>query len=260
MFKKIIKITVLGILGAGIIFAALEINANTPQAVLKKLIKEDKLNSPNTTLRLDYLLVIPVGEASFSNLGKEKFKKEDLIHVRAEAKTFDYVKSIFHARATVDSYIDPKELHSVYFLQHLEIINKPDENKEISYDQKRHIMTYIGPRGKEERVIDEHAQDPLSAFFYIQNKSFSPQEEFALSFNTNQKNYILKGRFTSKESLRIADKNYDIIIAQAQVRRKDKNSRHQTSFKIWFLELDGKNIPILFKIMTNVGPIVVKVQ
>lgn len=258
--KRAIKFIALGILAVLLIFVVLELSSNTPVAVLKRLIAENRLSDKNINLKLNYLSFIPAGEASLVNLGKKKFRKEDLLHIRAEAKTFDFARSIFYAKATVDSYIDPKELHSVYFLQHLEMINKPDEDKEIHYDQKRHIMIYRGPRGTEERMIDEHAQDPLSAFFYLQNKKFNIGEEFSLNFNTNQKNYILKGRFISKESMRIYDKDYEIIVAEAHVGRKDKNPRHQTSFKIWFLKSDGKNIPILFKIMTNVGPIVVKAQ
>ncbi len=260
MFKKVSRYAFWVFLVIIAVFSLGEVISSSPAAVLKKLIKNGHLNSQSVSLRLNYLVIIPVGEARLDNLGKENFRKENLIHIRGEAKTFDFIKSIFHAKAVVDSYIDPKEMHSVYFIQHLEIINKPSEDREIKYDQKKHIMTYQGHRGTEERIIDEHAQDPFSALFYLQNKKFNVGEEFSLGFNTNQKNYVLKGRFVAKDSLRIAGRGYEIIIAQAHVGRKDKNPRHQTSFKVWFLDYEGKRIPFLFKAMTNIGPVVARAQ
>ncbi len=260
MFKKVSRYIFWLLLVIIAVFSLGEIISSTPEAVLKKLIRNGRLGSQSVNIRLNYLLVIPVGEARLDNLGEEKFKNEDFIHIRAQAKTFDYVKSIFYAKATVDSYIDPAELHSVYFLQRLEMINKPAEDKEIKYDQKKHIMTYRGPRGTEERVIDEHTQDPLSAFFYLENKKFAVGEEFNLGFNTNQKKYILRGRFIAKESVRVLGKDYQILIVEARVARKDKNPRHQTSFKVWFLDYEGRRVPLLFKAMTNIGPVVARVE
>ncbi|MFH1354896.1 MAG: DUF3108 domain-containing protein [Candidatus Omnitrophota bacterium] len=260
MFKKIIKFTVLSVLCVFVIFALIEIKSSSPAAVLSQLSRQGKLDSRNINLKLNYLAVIPVGEANLRNLGKEKFRGEELVHLRGEAKTFDYVRSMFHAKAVVDSYSDPREKHSVYFLQHLEMINKPDEDKELHYDQKRHVMTYKGPRGTEERVIEEGSQDPLSAIMYLQENKFDPGEEFSLNFNTNQKNYVLKGKFLANEYIKIRDKDYEMSVVEARVGRKDKNPRHQTSFKIWFLKTGGSKIPILLKAMTNVGPIVARAQ
>lgn len=256
IFKYVMITIVVVVIG----FSVVEITTSSPRSVLKNLINKGSLNSKSLNLRLDYLAFIPVGEAKLTNLGKERFRGADLIHIRAEAKTYDFVKSIFHAKATVDSYIDPVEIHSAYFLQHSEMINKPDEDKEISYDQKKHIMTYQGHRGTEQRVIDEHAQDPLSAIYYIQNKKFNLGEEFKLSLNTNQKIYIIKGRFLSKELLEIGKKSFEIWVVSVSVGRKDKNPRHQSSFKIWFLSHNGTKLPILIKAMTDVGPIVARAQ
>ncbi|MDP2939861.1 MAG: DUF3108 domain-containing protein [Candidatus Omnitrophota bacterium] len=258
MFKKIVKFTLLLVLIFCIIFSIIEINSQRPVQVLKSLLKKDGLSSQGFKLKLNFLLVIPVGEAKIENLGIETFRNRELIHIRAQAESLNYFKSLFYAKANINSYIEPKELDSIYFMQHLEISNKPNDDREISYDQKRHIMRYQGLRGVEERVIDEHAQDPLSAIFYIQNKVFNINEEFKLSMNTNQKNYILKARVIAKESIQVAHKNYELWVIQASVARKDKNPRHKTSFKIWFLDNGSQKIPLLIKATTNIGPIVAK--
>ena len=260
MLKRMLRYVLLIVLIGLAFVLVIEINSQSPSQVLKDLIVNNSLNNPALNLKLNYLVIIPVGEAKLVNLGEERFRGADLIHIRAEAKTFDYIASIFHSKATVDSYIDPKNLDSLYFLQDMEMINKPRENKEIRYDQKKHIMTYVGPRGVEERVIDEHAQDPLSAIFYVESKKFWIGEEFRLSLNTNQKNYIIIGKFVSIESIQISGKNYEVMLVEARVGRKDKNPRHQAKLKIWFLDYQGKRIPILIKAMTNIGPIVARAR
>lgn len=260
MFKKMLKSTVLIFLAVLIIFAISQILSQSPQAVLKKLIMKNCLGSNKLNIQLNYLWFIPVGQASLDNLGKERFRGEDLIHLRAEAKTFDFVRNIFYAHATVDSYIDPRGMFSRYFLQHLVMINKKDDNRELSYDQRKHVMTYIGPRGKEDRVIEENAQDPLSAIFLIENKEFKIGDDFQVSLNSNQKNYILFVNVVSNQIVRIADKDYVIWLTKSRIQRKGKNPYHKTSYRIWFLNYNNKNMPILIKASTNIGPIVAKAQ
>lgn len=260
MFKKIINYILLLILLSLVILWVWEANSSRLPKVLENLVKAGKLDNRSINLKLNYLTFIPVGSAKIENLGKEKFRNTELIHVYAEAKTLDYIASLFSAKARIDSYIAPEQLHSVYFLQHIEMTNKPNDDREIFYDQKKHIMKYKGPRGNEERVIDDHARDPICAIFYIQNKTFNLGEEIKLSMNTNQKNYILTGRFIDKEIIRLANKDYEIWLIQAEVRRKDKSPRHQVSFKIWFLDTGNTKIPLLIKAMTNAGPILARAQ
>jgi hypothetical protein len=256
MLKRILGWFFLMVLIGLVLFLAIQIYAQSPTSVLRGLVKNNSLKNPVVNLKLNYLVIMPVGKAQLTNFGKERFRGEDLIHIGAQSQTLDYLNSIFHARATVDSYINPQDLDSRFFLQNLEVINKADEKKEISYDQKKHVMTYVGPRGTEERIIDSHAQDPLSAIYYIQNKKFEPGDRFSLGLNTNQKNYIISGELVKKEKIQISGENYDILLFESQVGRKDNNPRHQVKFRIWFLDYQGKRQPILIKAMTNIGPIV----
>jgi len=258
MFKRLLRNIALLILVIFIIFWIAEAISYRPTVIVNNLVKRGRLNSQVIKLKLTYLTVIPLGVAEIENLGKERFRRQELVHIRAEARTFDYIASIFHAKAVINSYIDPKNFNAVYFLQHMEMINKPDEDKEISYDQKRHLMKYQGPRGQEERVIDNDAQDPLSALYYFQNKPFKVGDEFALSLNTNQKNYVIKAKCIGNETLSSAGRDYVVWIMESSVNRKDKSPRHQSIFKIWFLDNDGLKIPILIKAMTDLGPVMAK--
>ncbi|MFZ5801012.1 MAG: DUF3108 domain-containing protein, partial [Candidatus Omnitrophota bacterium] len=135
-------------------------------------------------------------------------------------------------------------------------INKPADDREIFYDQRRKLMRYKGPRGREDRVIDENTHDPLSAIYYIRLKPLKAGEEIRLNINTNQKNYILEGRVISQKSVKVGAGLYELSLVEAAVKRKDKGPRHQFGLKIWFLEREGKRTPVLIRAMTNIGPIV----
>jgi hypothetical protein len=252
---KVVKITLLAILLAGFIFSLAQLGRQSPILIAKDLASNHRL-SGQTNFLLNYLAVIPVAQARMEYLGPEGFRGRKLIHIRAEAKTFDYARSVFHAGAAVDSYVDPKSSKAVYFLQHLEMIGKPDENKEIYYDQKDNIMVSTGSRGTERLAIDKNTFEPLSAFLFIQNLELAAGTEFDLSLNTNQKDYFLSGKCVSRDLVRIGDKNYNILLIEAQVRRKDKSPRHGFTLKIWFLEDGKRKIPLLVRVMTNIGPVV----
>jgi hypothetical protein len=256
---KIIRAALLVILIAIFAFSLVQLSRQDPILIAKDLVKNNKLNH-RTDFLLNYLLAVPVAQARMEYWGKVNFRNEELIHISAEAKTFDYVRSVFHARAAVDSYIDPKSLNAVYFLQRLEMINKPDENKEIRYDQKKNIMVSTDKKGTERLVIDNNTFEPISAFFFIQNLELVPGTGFNLSLNTNQKNYFLNGKCVSKDLVRIGEKNYDILLIEAQVRRKDKSPRHGFTFKLWFLDDGKRKTPLLVRAMTNIGPIVATAQ
>ena len=74
IFKYLLFTIIMIIIG----FSVVEMYANTPRAVLNNLISEGRLSSSSLKLRLDYLSIVPTGEATFNNLGEEKFKNEEL--------------------------------------------------------------------------------------------------------------------------------------------------------------------------------------
>lgn len=246
----------LAVIGLVVIGSAVELNSQSPGSIAKRLINNGQLDAKHLKLRLKYLWVIPVAEAKMDNLGKERFRGRELTHVHAEAMTFDYVRSIFHAKAAVDSYVAPEALLPVYFLEHLEMINQPARQREIYYDQKQRIMVTTENSQKEERRIEPDTYEPLSALFFLQNQGLKQGGFFELNLNTNQKTYRLTCRIYGDGEINLNGERCPILVAKARVSRKDKNPRHAFVFKIWFLKKDGQFLPILVRAMTNIGPIV----
>ncbi|MFZ5799970.1 MAG: hypothetical protein ACOY3D_01145, partial [Candidatus Omnitrophota bacterium] len=106
MLKKL-KFAGLVVLAILLLATTAQLIASQPSVVVKRFIATGGLAKPDINLEINYLAVIPVARARIEDLGQERFRGADLIHLRAGAKTFDCLASIFFARATVDSYIEP---------------------------------------------------------------------------------------------------------------------------------------------------------
>ncbi len=248
MFKKLIGAVFILFVTAIIVLLIVDTIQINPKSITTRLIKSGNLKANELNLSLKYMKLIPLGTASLKNLGIEKYKGKDVYHLMAEANTLSFLSGIFKAKAKVDSFVDVKHMHSLVFLQHLEVSNKEDEDKEIIYDQNKNIMYFEG----KQRVIFAHTQDPLSAIFYIQRENFTLGQNIKLYVNTNQKNYVLDATVIKRKEYLIDGKKAVIWLVKASIRRHDKSPRHSSELRIWFLE-EKDNIPILIKVMTNVG-------
>jgi hypothetical protein len=118
-------------------------------------------------------------------------------------------------------------------------------NKEVYYDQKNGIMTLNNIRHQ----IPPHTQDPLSLLFNTMRMDFDKVEEIEMNINTNQKNYILKG-IATQEDIIINKKTYRIVLAKAEIKRRDKNPYHKSNISMVLLN-EKENIPILIKVFAS---------
>ena len=131
MVGKIIGIVflVLIIVAAG--YCAVEIYQDNPERIAAQVIKSYTLGGDHLMFKAKYLSVLPGGTVTLSNKGIEQQGKKRIVHLSAQAQTFPFIASIFEVKAQFDSYVDVDKAHTLKFTQHLEIINKPDEDKEI---------------------------------------------------------------------------------------------------------------------------------
>jgi hypothetical protein len=218
-----------------------------PSSILKKL-KDKNLESKVLLLELKAIGIIPLGTARIIDLGVENFNGRKVYHLKAIAETLQYFSRLFKAKAEADSFVDTKKLHSLKFIQHVDTPGDYDYNREIIYDQRRKIMKI----GDTEREILKDTQDPLSAIFYLRKQQFQLHKEFNLNINTNQKNYLLAAKVIDYKLINIGKDRYGLWLVSAEVKRRNKNPRHRTSVKIWFL--DNKNkLPVLIKVVSAGG-------
>lgn len=245
--RKVITLTIFVLL---IVFFLSKSAQNSPKGILKDLEKEGRWEGNELRFFIDYFGIIPLGEAILKNEGEILYQDKNVYHLSARAQSHKFFSLFFRAKAEIESLVDIDQLHSLLFLQHLELSNHPNEDKKIIYDQENHIMEFEGVK----RVILPHTQDPLSAIFYIRKQDFEISKIFDLNLNTNQKNYRFLAKVIRRDEFKIGDRKIGVWILKGDVRRRDKSPRHSSTFIIWIVDNPAKT-PILIKAMTNLGSI-----
>jgi len=219
--------------------------SNDPKIIIAKLAKQGDLKAGELRYRISFFGVLPLAEAIIGVEKIEDYRGEKVYHLSASAKTIKMVSKFLKGEASFDSFVDIERLSPIVFKQRLMVSGKGSADREIIYDQEQGIMDIDGVK----RAILSDTQDPLSAIFSLKKMDFDKIKEFEMNINTNQKNYILKGRATSKE-IAIKGKTYKIAFLEASISRRDKNPYHKSRIKMVLLR--GKeNIPILMKVFAS---------
>ena len=206
------------------------------------------------TFKVTYGGFAPLGKAVIVNKGVEELGDKDVYHIKAEAELNWFINRIYKIKAEINSFIDKNKLYPLKFTQMLEIPGKPRQEKIMIYDQLNHIMK----RGKEARIILPNTQDPLSILFYFMRQDLKVNDIFDFNFNTNQKNLRFYAKVLGKQEIQISGrKRYEVYMIKGSVKRRSKSLRHSSEFTIWFVDKPFK-APVLMKVFTGVGPVVVR--
>src|SRR4030042_1423861 len=249
MKRKIIFLLILCIF---LLFVLVQLNKNTPQAIIRSInLAKTKINNTETLeFAVAYLGIFPFIEATLDILPDTVYNSKKVYHITAQARALKLVSFFFNASAKMDSYIDKEKLYPLRFMQTLIIPDKPKDEKEVIYNQKNNIMELRQVR----RQILPDTQDFLSVFFFIRKQPFKVGKEFDLNINTNQKNYRFYSKIIDRKEYDIRGQKIGVWILKADIRRRDKSPRHSSSIIMWILDNQSKT-PILMKSITNIGSI-----
>lgn len=226
-------------------FAFVFYHNNNIKNIISGLSKKGDIEPGELRYRIYLLGIIPIGEAVFGVEKSEQYQGEAVYHLSATAQSLNVFSKFFKGRAVLDSYIDIKQLTPLVFKEKIAISGKQDIDREITYDQKNGIMSIAGVK----RQILPNTHDPLSATFNIRHLDLDKVKEIEMNINTNQKNYILKGTAEQKNIL-IHKQAYRIILAKAEIARRDKNPYHKSSISMVLLK-EKQNLPILIKVFAS---------
>jgi hypothetical protein len=219
-------------------------NSNTKN-IISGLTKKGDIGRGELRYRIYLLGILPVGEGVFAVEKIEQYQGQPVYHLSATAQSLNVFSKFFSGTATLDSYIDIKQLTPVVFKQKIAISGKQSVDREVTYDQKNGTMSKAGVK----RQILSNTQDPLSAIFNIRHLDFDKVKEIEMHINTNQKNYILKGTADQKD-ISVHKKIYRVVLAKVEIRRYDKNPYHKSSITMVLLK-EKENIPILIKVFAS---------
>lgn len=234
------------------LLALKEISNNNPFTIIKYNHLENRLSSSGNifSLRVTYQGLIPAGQARLEDKGEKLYQGRKVYHLSAEAYPLGIYSKFFNARIQVDSYVDTDKLNTLKFKQRLALPNKPQDVKEVLYDQNKHFMELKGVK----RQILPGTQDPLSAIFYIRRQNLEIGKVFDININTNQKNYRFYARVTEREEYILEARKIGVWVLKGIIRRRNKNAYHKTTLKLWLLDNPSK-IPILVKTMSSIGQV-----
>jgi len=227
-----------------VIYASYQ-NNNNISLIISHLKYNDSIREGDLHYQVNLFNVLPAADAVFRSRGPTAPDDQYAKHLSAVASTADYFSSLFKAEVYLDSYLRPQDYNPLTFKQMIMIKGKENDSKEVYYDQDQHIMTIEDTR----RQILPSTHDPLSCMFALRNMDLSGKDQIEMNINTNQKNYILTGKLTSRR-LKVDGNQYLTYILKAQIRRRDKNPYHKTRMTIVFLK-EEKNIPILVKVFSS---------
>ena len=220
---------------------------NNPKSVILDWNKTKKMEAGQLRYVVNFLGIIPVGEAVVSNNGLTDYKGVRVYHLSAYTQNLKIYHGLRKVSAALDSYIDAQDFNSLFFSQRLSVSGRPDAYKEISYDQKAGVIEVAGLK----RQMPYGTQDPLSVIFNLRRMDFSKNKNFQISINTNQKNYVLEGSVRDMV-LSIHGKDYPITMLEGKIHRRDKNNPyHQSKVTMYLLKQDGENIPVLIKVFAS---------
>ena len=248
MVKKAIKtlFILIAVFIAGLVI--FQISSNNPKAIVRSLSKIGSLaENKKFVFSVKLFGVIPAGEAVLLDEGLSKLDNRQVYSISAEAKPAAFITKFYKVKANITSFMDKESLLPVLLKQSLEIQNKPSDNKEVYYDQKKHIMTIKG----QERAIMPETYEPLSAMRFLRSQDFNKLKSFDININTNQKNYGMKGEVLRKEKIILGNKEYFVWVLKANIARRDKNNPYHRSQVTFYLLDDAQKTPLLIKVFAS---------
>jgi hypothetical protein len=234
---RMFKLVGLVVLVLVIASAGFNVYRNKPSVIFNRVLK-DRDTAPEKLIYRAYLFgILPVGDVVFNKAVPERLKGKEYYYLSAKAETMPWISVFFSGKAELESYIDKKSYNPLIYREKIVMRGKPEQEKEVVYDQKNHFMTLEGER----REILPDTQDPLSLIYNLSKTDFEKKKDLEININTNQKNYLLKGAI---KSMPVIDGKYNVYLGKADIGRRDKNNPyHRSKISIWFVKMND-NIPI----------------
>ena len=264
MVKKIILI--LGLLLAVLTAAsfAIEYFKNNPKTILNRIPVERRGSAgdevmPKEGERLSYVVkylwIIPVGVADIEVGHREYYKNRRIYPLIAKGRVSDFISRFIKAEGTIKSYVDVKGLYPWQYEESAQAEGHSPSIKKILYNQDAQLMEFEGLK----RKIPFGTQDPLSALFYLRWQDYSEHKEIALNVNSNQENYTLLSKLNKRYTIGGSGWAVNLVVTDSVIKSPKRYSKSEARITTFMVD-DATRIPLLFKIKTKFGPLIVRLE
>jgi hypothetical protein len=230
-------------------------NNNNPKSAISAVYKNlDNINRGALVYKVYLFGCLPVGKAVFPPPKKVQLEGKEVYLLSAQAESFGIFSKLFRAEASIESYCDILNANPFLFKQRFSISGKKETEKEVSYDQKKGIMTISGTQ----RQILPDTKEPLSLIYALRKMDFDKVKVLEFNINTNQKNYLFKG-IAEEKNLSFRGKNLKMIFVKADIGRREKSPYHKSKISFVLLK-ERENLPVLIRVLASGMSITVKLE
>ncbi|PIU41097.1 MAG: hypothetical protein COS99_07105 [Candidatus Omnitrophica bacterium CG07_land_8_20_14_0_80_42_15] len=262
MIKKIIGFIIIAVAISIIILLFVEYSKGKPSSILNNVTlkhnssgisKISPLEGEKLSYIIKYLWIIPLGTVDIETGNIADYENRKAYPLVASGRVSNFISTFVKAEGVIRSYVDTDTLHTWRYEEKSQAEGHRPSNKVILYDQIANIMEYKNIK----RSIPANTQDPLSALFYLRWQPYQDNSDIKFNINSNKDNYDLETKFLRKESIKLQSGMAELLLLQSNIRSQKGYSRSEAKI-ITYLTDDASRTPVLLKIRTIFGPLVVR--
>jgi hypothetical protein len=169
--------------------------------------------------------------------------------IRTEARSNSVFSKVYKVWDRSQSHLDVETVLPVrYEKRQREGSYKKDVV--IKFDRARNVATY--PNGVQVK-IHPHAQDELSAFYYMRTVPIEVGKDVLIESHTGQKNYPLKVIVHRRETIKVPAGTFDCWVIEPVIREEGIFAA-KGKLTIW-VTADDRRMPVLMRTKIAVGSI-----
>lgn len=199
-----------------------------------------------------FLHCLPLGSAVMEVRDVTTYGGSKAYLVTCQAQTTKWIGLFFKAQAVLNSYIDAKNLYPYKFEQILKVAGRPDDIRRATYDRLNNIMDAEG-KGKKKVPVD--VRDPISAIYYLRKQDLHEGASITQMVNNNQSTYIFSSKVSGKKRIG----KFNCWVLDSKIRRENKSMYHSMDAVIYISD-DARQVPVMVKAKTKVGPVTLRLK
>ncbi len=195
--------------------------------------------------------ILNAGQATMEVTGKRRVSGRECLDIRTEARSNAFFSKFYKVWDRAQTFLEPTTLLPWRFEKH-QREGGYKKDMLIKFDRPRAFARY---ENGDEVAMHPHAQDELSAFYYLRTIPLEVGREVFIDNHTNRKNYPLKVLVHGREKVEVPAGTFDCWIIEPVVREGGIFSAKGT-MTIW-VTTDDRRIPVKMRTKVAVGSVTV---
>jgi hypothetical protein len=197
---------------------------------------------------------INAGGAVMEVVGTRRIMGHSCFDVRTEAKSNGFFSKFYKVWDRAQSFLDRDTVLPWRYEKH-QREGSYEKDVVIKFDRNNHFARY---ENGEEVVMHPHAQDELSAFYYLRALPLEVGKDILIDSHTDRKNYPLKVIVHRRETVEVEAGKFDCWVIEPVI-REGGIFQAKGTLTIW-ITADENRIPVKMNTKILVGSITASLQ